>query len=127
MRSKPVPMLVVYRPRRGKERALHALLRRHGKALRAAGLAGDEPFRLLHCRGKRGGVFFVETFAWADATASDRAHEDPAVLAVWSPMEDLLEGMDIAYRGAEAITAAGRGAFRKATPARLGSRRRVRG
>jgi hypothetical protein len=41
-------------------------------------------------------VYFVEMFEWRDAKASDAAHRTPAVMAVWGPIEPLLEHMDLA-------------------------------
>ena len=95
-RPRPIRMLCTYRVRKGKEAAFLRLLARHWPTLRRAGLATSEPARVLRCRGKRGGTFFVETFAWAGAGASGAAHGSPEVLAVWGPMEDLLDGMEFA-------------------------------
>ncbi len=93
---RPVRMLCTYRVKGGREAAFLRLLAWHWPALRRAGLATSDPARVLRCRGKRGGTFFVETFAWADAGASGAAHESPGVLAVWGPMEALLDGMELA-------------------------------
>lgn len=93
---RPVRMLCTYRVKRGREAAFLRLLSRHWPTLRRAGLATSEPARVLRCRGKRGGTFFVETFSWAHAGASGAAHESRAVMAVWGPMEALLDGMDFA-------------------------------
>lgn len=95
-RPTPVRMLCTYRVKRGREAAFLRLLSRHWPTLRRAGLATSEPARVLRCRGKRGGTFFVETFSWAHAGASSAAHGSPAVMAVWGPMEALLDGMDFA-------------------------------
>jgi len=89
-------MLCTYRVKRGKEAAFLRLLARHWPTLRRAGLATSEPARVLRCRGKQGGTFLVETFSWADAGASGAAHESPEVMAVWGPMEALVEGMEFA-------------------------------
>ncbi len=96
-RPRPVRMLCTYRVKRGREAAFLRLLGRHWPALRRAGLATSEPARVLRCRPKRGGAtFFVETFSWNGAGASAAAHESPEVLAVWGPMEGLLDRMDLA-------------------------------
>ena len=95
--ARPVTMLCTYRPKPGKERALLALVRKHGAALDRAGLASAEPARVWKSINKRTGrVAFVEIFQWQDATASARAHETPAVWKVWGPMEKVLEKMELA-------------------------------
>ncbi len=93
----PVTVLVIYRPRKGKERAFLALLERHGPALRRAGLVTATRARTWRATDKRSGrTWFVELFAWKDRRASDAAHRSPAVQEVWGPMEPLLESMEIA-------------------------------
>ncbi|HYQ80379.1 MAG TPA: hypothetical protein VEP68_02700 [Anaeromyxobacteraceae bacterium] len=89
-------MLCTYRPVKGRERALLRLLRRHWPALRRAGLATARPARLWRARGKRGGVWFCEIFQWRDRRASDEAHRSPEVLAVWGPMEGVLQDLELA-------------------------------
>ena len=72
-------------------------MRRHWATLREAGLVTASRATVWRASDKRTGRrFFVETFEWKSTRASDRAHRDPAVLAVWQPMEPLLESMDIA-------------------------------
>ncbi len=89
-------MLCTYRPRAGKERALLGLLQRHWPALRRAGLATARPAKLWRARGKRGGTWFYEIFQWRDGSASEAAHYSPEVLAIWGPMEAILEDMELA-------------------------------
>jgi hypothetical protein len=94
---RPVLVLVTYRPKKGMEARFLSVLKRHWPALRAAGLAAPTPPRIWRATDKRSGRrSFVELFAWKDPSASDRAHEDPRVLAVWQPMMPLLESMEIA-------------------------------
>jgi hypothetical protein len=93
----PVPMHVVYRPKKGKERQVEALVRGHWPVLSKAGLVTKEPARVWRASDKRsGGVFFVEMFSWKDGRASDAAHRTPEVMAVWGPMEPLLERLELA-------------------------------
>ena len=95
--SRPVPVLVTYRPKKGSEARFLAILRRHWPALRSAGLADRKAPRVWRATDKRSGRrYFVESFAWKDGRASGRAHSDPKVLAVWGPMMPLLESMEIA-------------------------------
>ena len=44
--SKPVPTLVIYRPKKGKAAELAALVKKHEPALRKSGLVTAEPFRV---------------------------------------------------------------------------------
>lgn len=95
--SPPVTVLVTYRPKKGKEAKFLALLKRHWPALRRAGLVAARNPRIWLASDKRTRrTYFVEMFDWKDAMASDTAHRTPEVLAVWGPMEPLLEGMDLA-------------------------------
>ena len=43
---------------------------------------------------KARGVFYVETFPWADAEAAGRAHSLPEVAAVWEPMGECCTEME---------------------------------
>jgi len=95
-KARPVTMLCTYRPRKGKERALLRLLQGHWPALRRAGLATPRPARLWRARGKRGGAWFYEIFQWKDGRASAAAHRSREVLAIWGPMEAILEGLELA-------------------------------
>ena len=96
-KRKPVRMLCVYRPKKGKENDLFALVRRHWPALLAAGLATAEPAIVYRASDKRTHrQFFVEIFCWRDEQASATAHQTSAVRAIWDPMEDALEKMELA-------------------------------
>jgi hypothetical protein len=94
MADRPVPMLCLYRPRKGKEAAFAELLRTHWPALRGAGLASPRPPELFRARDRRGRTVLVETFEWKDGRAAGRAHGMPEVLAIWGPMERLATEMD---------------------------------
>jgi hypothetical protein len=122
MATKAVPMLCLYRPRKGKERALLALLRAHWPALRGAGLASARRPRLFRARDRSGRAVLVETFEWKDGRAAGRAHATPAVLALWGPMERLAEEMDFLHLTPVPLP---RGAARRARASRawLGRKR----
>jgi hypothetical protein len=88
----PVTMICTYVPKAGKETELLALVKKHEPALRAAGLASDEPFRLwkaFDIRKQR--TSYMEYFQWKDGTCSERAHQTPEVMSVWEPMGPVLE------------------------------------
>jgi len=77
-------VIAVYRPRPGKEALLTELLRDHVSILRAEGLATARAPVLM--RAKDGTM--VEVFEWVSAETVARAHENPAVLAMWGRFEE---------------------------------------
>ena len=96
-RRRPLTVLVTYRPKRGRESRFRSILLRHWPTLFLARLVTSARPRILRATDKRTGrTFFVETFTWKDKLASDAAHQSPEVLRIWSPMEPLLESMEIA-------------------------------
>lgn len=96
-RRRPLTVLVTYRPKRGREARFLSILKRHWPALSLARLVTPARPRILRATDKRTGrTFFVEVFSWKDKLASDAAHRSPEVLRIWSPMEPLLESMEIA-------------------------------
>ena len=95
--SRPLTVLCTYRPKKGREKEFHALLRKHWPALNRADLVSKEPPRIWRASDKWSGrVFFVEIFQWKDAQASVTAHKTPGVMAVWKPMDALLEKRELA-------------------------------
>jgi hypothetical protein len=70
-----------------KEAEFRALLEKHWPVFTRLGLVADQPPHLVF-RGvdDQRGVFYVETFAWKDAEAVERAHSLPEVASVWEPM-----------------------------------------
>ncbi len=92
-------VIVAYRPKPGKEAELLALVADHAPFLRRLGLATDRP--ALAMRAKDGTI--IEVFEWA-AGAIARAHEHPAVQALWGeyaaacdyvPLHDLPEASNL--------------------------------
>jgi hypothetical protein len=95
--SKPVTMLVTYRPKKGKEKELLALVKKHWRILDRVGLVTKEPAKIWKATDKRGGgVSFVEMFQWKDGEASGVAHQTPAVMAMWEPMGRVLADLQLA-------------------------------
>ena len=74
-----VMVIACYRPKRGKEKELLVELKTHLPTLRAEGLVGAGPS--LAGRAKDGGL--VEVFCWKSDDAIAKAHENPAVAAMW--------------------------------------------
>jgi hypothetical protein len=95
-KEQPVTMLVSYFPKKGKEKQLLTLLKKHWPTLNKLGLATSVPARLWRAIDKRTRhEFFVEMFEWKNHAASEIAHHTPEVMAIWGPMEIVLEQMQL--------------------------------
>src|SRR5713226_804745 len=95
--SKPVTILVTYRPKKGKEKELQALVEKHWPTLHKIGLVTKESARIWRATDKRSGdVSFIEMFQWKDDDASRIAHETPDVMAIWERMGPILEELKLA-------------------------------
>ena len=105
--------VVRFRVKPGKERVFLRLLARHWPTLRAAGLAAPVRPTVHRSRDRQGRVVFAETFSWADGRAAEAAHASPQVMAVWSPMEAVLDGMEFLDLSEVRLPAAPRPAARR--------------
>ena len=76
-------VIVAYRPRRGKSTQLRRVLRKHLPVLWREGLATPRKPYLM--RAENG--TYVEVFEWKSRRAIERAHSNPAVLALWREFE----------------------------------------
>ncbi len=94
-KGKPVLTHVTYYPKKGKERELVELVKKHWPTLRKLGLATEEPPQIYEAHDKRSGnTYFIEIFAWRDEEASSVAHQTPEVMAVWEPMGGIMESFN---------------------------------
>jgi hypothetical protein len=84
-------VICTYRVRAETESRFVDLLSRHWRTLRELGFVTDE--ESLVFRGLDAGLTYVEIFTWVEG-GFDQAHEHPDVLAIWEPMEPLLEERD---------------------------------
>jgi len=80
-------VICTYRVRADAEDDFRALLARHWDTLHNLGFVTDD--RPLVFR-KLEEPTYVEVFTWVEG-GFDQAHEHPEVLAIWEPMEPLLE------------------------------------
>ncbi len=71
--------IACYRPKAGKERDLHQLMREHVPTLQRESLASKRNPIIM--RARDGTV--VEVFEWASGGSADAAHGNPVVLAMW--------------------------------------------
>ncbi|MCU1281797.1 MAG: hypothetical protein JWM53_5343 [bacterium] len=94
-KGKPVLTHVTYYPKKGKEKELLELVKKHWPTLRTLGLATEEPPQIYEARDIRSGnIYYIEIFAWRDQDASSVAHQTPEVMAVWEPMGGIMESFD---------------------------------
>jgi len=84
-------VICTYRVRPAAEDQFVELLRRHWDTLHELGFVTDA--ESLVFRALDGPPTFVEIFTWVEG-GFDRAHEHPGVLAIWEPMDPLLEERD---------------------------------
>jgi len=94
-KGKPVIAHVTYMPKKGKEKELLELVKKHWPTLKKAGLATSEPAKVWEATDIRSGrVYYIEIMTWVDEEASRMAHELPEVMAVWEPMGNIMEGFN---------------------------------
>lgn len=83
-------VICTYRVRVDAEDDFRVLLARHWHTLHDLGFVTDDRSLVLR---KLDEPTFVEVFTWVEG-GFDQAHEHPDVLAIWEPMEPLLEDRD---------------------------------
>lgn len=84
-------VICTYRVRADAEEQFRELLSNHWATLHELGFVTDEASLVF--RSLDPPPTFVEVFTWVEG-GFDRAHEHPDVLALWEPMEPLLEERD---------------------------------
>lgn len=83
-------VICTYRVRADAEKAFRELLAKHWRTLHELGFVTDEQAMVFR---KLGEPTYVEIFTWVEG-GFGRAHEHPDVLAIWEPMDPLLEERD---------------------------------
>jgi hypothetical protein len=84
-------VICTYRVRADAEEEFRSLIERHWRTLRELGFVTDEPSLVF--RTVDDPPTYVEIYTWVEG-GFERAHEHPAVTAIWEPMEPLLEERD---------------------------------
>jgi hypothetical protein len=84
-------VLCTYRVKADDEQRFIELLSRHWHTLHSLGFVTDEHSSLY--RSAADPPTYVEIFTWVEGGFA-QAHEHPDVLAIWEPMEPLLEERD---------------------------------
>lgn len=97
-KGKPQDVLCIYRVKAGKEAGFKKLLKKHGPALKSAGLASDMAPKIWKAEsGRKPGIIYVEQMQWKDESSSNAAHQMPEVMAVWEPMGDHCDAMEFLH------------------------------
>jgi hypothetical protein len=84
-------VICTFRVRPEAESDFLALLARHWPALHELGFVTGEPSVVYRELGDK--PTYVEIFTWSQG-GYEQAREHPAVLAIWAPMDPLLEDRD---------------------------------
>jgi hypothetical protein len=87
-------MLCLYRVKPGREEEFKRLLKQHWTTLQQAGLATDQPAKLMLGSTKEGKNTFIEMFQWKNYEAPGIAHQSAEVMALWGPMGELTDNME---------------------------------
>jgi hypothetical protein len=80
-------VIVVYRPKPGREAELLELVRGHVPELRAEGMATERPPLVM--RAVDGAL--LEVFEWTSAEAVEGAHHNPNVIAMWGRFAEVCD------------------------------------
>ena len=84
-------VICTYRVRADAEDEFRALLARHWPVLHELGFVTSDPPQVY--RELDASPTYVEIFTWVEG-GYELAHEHPSVLAIWAPMDPLLEDRD---------------------------------
>lgn len=85
-------VIVAYKPKPGQAEQLDQVVAKHLRVLAAERLVTDRGAYVM--RGKDGTM--VEVFEWLSAEAIERAHGNPAVLALWKEFSGVCEYVPLA-------------------------------
>ena len=80
-------VIVCYKPRAGQEKQLLELVKEHVPILLKENLATD--MKPVIMQAKDGTI--IEVFEWCSAEAIEKAHKNPAVLAMWGRFAEACE------------------------------------
>ncbi len=85
-------VIVAYKPKVGKEQALHQLMREHLSILKSQGLVTDRASILMEA--KDGTI--IEVFEWKSQAAIEQAHTNPEVLKLWASYAEVCDYVPVA-------------------------------
>lgn len=76
-------VIAAFKPKPGQQAALNAVVEKHWRILRAENLVTDRARFVMQASDGT----ILEVFEWVSADAIERAHANPAVLALWAEFE----------------------------------------
>lgn len=85
-------VIACYRPKPGKEQALHQLMKEHLPTLKGQGLVTGRASIMMEA--KDGTI--IEVFEWKSQAAIDQAHTNPAVLEMWGKYAEVCDYIPVA-------------------------------
>ena len=84
--------VVAYRPKAGKTDELRALVQKHLPVLQQEELVTERPSVIMQAADDT----IVEVFEWASSEAIEKAHDNPAVVAMWQDFDKVCDYVPIA-------------------------------
>lgn len=91
----PIVVIASYKPKPGKSEALKAVMRTHLPTLQQQGLVTDRPSIMMEA----GDGTIIEVFEWLSKEAIEKAHTNPAVLAMWGQYAEVCDYIPVAQVG----------------------------
>lgn len=85
-------VIAAFQPKPGKQTQLLEVVAKHWRVLQAEGLVTDRPRIVMQAADGT----LVEVFEWRSAQAIEQAHQNPAVLALWTEFEAACEYVPLA-------------------------------
>jgi hypothetical protein len=97
--NKAVPVLVIYRLKKGAETQFRPLLAKHWPVLNNLGLVTQETpkFWRTHDHENEEKISFIETFEWKNEEAPGVAQQTPEVMRTWEAMGSSIEKLEIMH------------------------------
>lgn len=86
-----VIVIACYKPKPGKQDALHQLLKTHIPRLKEQGLVTEQIPILMEAKDQT----IIEVFEWKSAEAIERAHGNPVVLKMWEEFNEVCEYLPV--------------------------------
>jgi hypothetical protein len=97
--NKAVPVLVIYRLKKGSETQFRSLLGKHWPTLSALGLVTEEKPRFwrTHDHENEEKISFIESFEWRSEESPMIAQQTPEVMKTWEAMGPNIEKLEIMH------------------------------
>jgi len=80
-------VIAAFKPKPGRQKQLAAVVEKHWRVLQSQNLVTDRPRYAMEA----GDGTIIEVFEWRSTETIERAHHNPAVLALWAEFEAACE------------------------------------